>query len=261
MSRVLTDRGRPGVRVRRRIRDGHVEALKTVVPHLNDGGTAEAPSTLGGPPGRGPERLRNKLAAKGLGRQRAGNRWATRLWYPVRSRRISVSTLNGIGTRFLGNSDPLPDGSYIATEWLCFVMPIVPLRSCRIWPESRGGFFAPTFRFKAAPVPLRRSQVIPLYAVYGLLGCAVLGARIALHDPGPFDVSFRPSSDDVGASLEVKCGSQSGSGVIVEIKQVPKDAYCVVKGIGGARGPRYADVKIWAAGRHTCFANGSYGCD
>jgi len=42
------------------------------------------------------------------------------------------STFNGIGTRYIGWYDPLPDGSYITTKWLVLFLPIIPLESYRV---------------------------------------------------------------------------------------------------------------------------------
>ncbi len=43
------------------------------------------------------------------------------------------STLNGIGTKFYGQRDFSPDGSYITTEWFVFIyIPLIPLKSLRV---------------------------------------------------------------------------------------------------------------------------------
>ncbi len=76
--------------------------------------------------------------------------------------------------------------------------------------------------------------------------------------PGPFDVSFKPADGDV-TSLEVRCGSESGSGVIVDLNQVPKGTACKVTGLGGAA-PLQTLVTISAARTYTCFAGGTRAC-
>ena len=44
-----------------------------------------------------------------------------------------MSTINGIGTKFLGECEHHADGSYIATRWFTFVyLPVIPLYSARI---------------------------------------------------------------------------------------------------------------------------------
>ncbi len=80
----------------------------------------------------------------------------------------------------------------------------------------------------------------------------------APEEPGPFDVSFKPAEGDI-TSLEVRCSSQSGSGMIVELNGVPKATSCKITGIGGAA-PLQTLVTINAARSYTCFANGSRSC-
>ncbi len=80
----------------------------------------------------------------------------------------------------------------------------------------------------------------------------------APEEPGPFNVSFRPAEGDI-TSLEVRCSSQSGSGLIVELNQVPKATSCKITGLGGAA-PLQTLVTVNAARSYTCFANGSRSC-
>jgi hypothetical protein len=48
-------------------------------------------------------------------------------------------TFNGFGTKFYGEGDLRPDGSFITTEWITAAyIPIVPLRSVRMAPTNRG---------------------------------------------------------------------------------------------------------------------------
>lgn len=45
----------------------------------------------------------------------------------------SCSSFNGIGTKFLGASDRLPDGSFVTTQWFTFIeLPLFPIRSDRV---------------------------------------------------------------------------------------------------------------------------------
>ncbi len=44
-----------------------------------------------------------------------------------------ASSFNGTGTRFYGEREYWPDGSYITTQWVSFVyIPLLPLRSLRL---------------------------------------------------------------------------------------------------------------------------------
>lgn len=48
-------------------------------------------------------------------------------------------TFNGFGTKFYGEADLRPDGSFITTEWITAAyLPIVPLRSFRLAPAGGG---------------------------------------------------------------------------------------------------------------------------
>jgi hypothetical protein len=43
-------------------------------------------------------------------------------------------TFNMIGTQYCGRTESRPDGSYITTEWITVVVPIIPLKSLRLRP-------------------------------------------------------------------------------------------------------------------------------
>ena len=87
---------------------------------------------------------------------------------------------------------------------------------------------------------------------------AVVAPAPALDDPGPFDVSFKPAEGGV-SSLEVRCAAQSGSGMIIELNQVPKGTSCKITGLGGAA-PLQTLVTVNSARSYSCFANGSRSC-
>lgn len=54
----------------------------------------------------------------------------------------TLYTLNGIGTTMYGRRDPQPDGSYVATVFLCLVfIPLIPLSSYRVLPQGQGWLF------------------------------------------------------------------------------------------------------------------------
>jgi hypothetical protein len=81
-----------------------------------------------------------------------------------------MSTINGIGTTYIGQADVKKDGSYITTKWLSFVIPIVPLGSMRVWPQSQTTRYIPVFyttsEFEVKRVPLHISHIIQVYAIY-----------------------------------------------------------------------------------------------
>ena len=81
-----------------------------------------------------------------------------------------MSSINGIGTTYIGHADVKMDGSYITTKWLSIVFPIVPLGSMRVWPQSQTTRYLPVFyttsQFEVKRAPLHVSHVIQVYAVY-----------------------------------------------------------------------------------------------
>lgn len=80
-----------------------------------------------------------------------------------------MSTVNGIGTRFFGRAEPRRDGSYLATQWFCLVIPLIPLGSFRLWPEGQashglGTYSSSAFRIK--PQGLYLPHVGKMYGLY-----------------------------------------------------------------------------------------------
>ena len=85
-------------------------------------------------------------------------------------------SINGIGTRFYGGSDPRPDHSVITTEWFAvFFIPIIPLRSFRVIRETAGDRFF-LFSYSASykileRLPIVWTQVLKTYLFF-VLCCA-----------------------------------------------------------------------------------------
>jgi hypothetical protein len=51
---------------------------------------------------------------------------------------IMASSVNGVGTRFIGERDFRPDGSYITTNFFCILyVPIFPIHSLRVIPDPK----------------------------------------------------------------------------------------------------------------------------
>jgi len=88
-----------------------------------------------------------------------------------------MSSINGIGSTYIGCSDVGRDGSYVTTKWVIFILPIVPLRSFRVLPTSHInlGFYASS-EFQAQPVPLYWPHVIWMYATYLVAALFILVA-------------------------------------------------------------------------------------
>jgi len=93
-----------------------------------------------------------------------------------------MSTINGFGTRYLGQSALQSDGSYITTKWMCFVFPAIPLGSYRVWPKSNKSHLLGMYSsstFQASPAPLHWPHVFKLYGIYfALYLLIVIGDRI-----------------------------------------------------------------------------------
>lgn len=80
-----------------------------------------------------------------------------------------MSTINGFGTSLIGCSEVQRDGSYIATRWFCLVLPVIPLGSFRIWPESssrRLGGMVSTSSFRAKSVGIYLPHLLKWYGMY-----------------------------------------------------------------------------------------------
>jgi len=86
-----------------------------------------------------------------------------------------MSSINGFGSTYIGCSDIGRDGSYVITEWMIILIPIVPLRSFRVLPTSHTnlGFYSSS-KFQAQRVPLYWPHVL-----VNLFFCAILWDRPA----------------------------------------------------------------------------------
>src|SRR5208283_510151 len=47
------------------------------------------------------------------------------------------ATYNGMGTNFWGCTAPLSDGSYVTTEWVTLMIPMIPIKSFRVRPVGK----------------------------------------------------------------------------------------------------------------------------
>lgn len=84
------------------------------------------------------------------------------------------STINGFGTKYYGEADHRPDGSFIATEWITAAyIPLIPLRSFRLVRSGNpyeNDFGHATFGVLEA-LPIFWSQVLRVYVF--LLGAGI----------------------------------------------------------------------------------------
>lgn len=91
-----------------------------------------------------------------------------------------MSSIWGTGTMFYGDTDPHPrERSYVTTEWITiFFIPILPLRSYRIWTlaeDTEYSWFPPgitqTMEYEKVRVKFQWRQVMKTF-LWGLLGWA-----------------------------------------------------------------------------------------
>lgn len=78
-----------------------------------------------------------------------------------------MSSINGIGTTFIGCDQVRSDGSYITTEWVIVILPIAPTRSLRVWPLGHTNRLVySSTEYEAQRVPLHWPQVAWMYGTY-----------------------------------------------------------------------------------------------
>lgn len=79
-----------------------------------------------------------------------------------------MSTINGIGSTFVGCSDVGTDGSYVTTKWFSLLIPVVPLGSYRVLPVSSTSIpmLYSSTKFMSQSVPLHWPHVLKMYATY-----------------------------------------------------------------------------------------------
>ena len=91
-------------------------------------------------------------------------------------------SLNGIGIRYIGQSDHHADGSYVTTEWFSFLyVPIVPFASFRLIhvreKDVDWGFYSKTHYRIIDRLPLRWGLVARVYLFsvsYGAWLCSLV---------------------------------------------------------------------------------------
>jgi len=80
-----------------------------------------------------------------------------------------MSTINGIGTAYLGRANSARDGSFITTKWITVVLPLIPLGSYRIWPQTHNSYLMGMYsssQFSAKRVPLHWPHIFKFYGMY-----------------------------------------------------------------------------------------------
>ncbi|MFG5775792.1 hypothetical protein ACFIQF_01840 [Comamonas sp. J-3] len=91
-----------------------------------------------------------------------------------------MSSINGIGTRYIGHAEQRRDGSFITTKWLCIGFPLVPLGSYRIFPESRSSHALGMYTrstFSATPDGLYLPHLFQVYRWYAAFALVLFVAE------------------------------------------------------------------------------------
>jgi hypothetical protein len=86
-------------------------------------------------------------------------------------------TFNGCGTRYYGNRDTGPDGSFVTTEWITFVyLPLFPIRSMRVLPQGKGTnvMVYASQGYLTGKVPLSWVQVRNVYLIIAPILAVIL---------------------------------------------------------------------------------------
>lgn len=90
----------------------------------------------------------------------------SRLWLDPVAKPPTMYTVNGIGTKLYGQSQPAADGTHIATLWIVLLfIPIWPLGSYLVAPaEGRGWYFLAKAPFSPLALGVRRFALVVLIA-------------------------------------------------------------------------------------------------
>ena len=98
----------------------------------------------------------------------------------------NFSQINGMGSRFIGRSDPGPDGSYLTTEWFCALwLPIIPICNYRLLNAKAGR--EPPGLFGSVPFtiqgkgPVRLKDVVRGYSQTAVAGVAIAAIVLVLR--------------------------------------------------------------------------------
>ena len=87
------------------------------------------------------------------------------------------SSVNGFGTKYYGQRDFRPDGSYVTTNFFCLAFfPIIPLHSVRVIPDPKNSW-VPFSKNYYAILEKRWPNPIQVLSIY-LWAAAAAGMRI-----------------------------------------------------------------------------------
>lgn len=92
-------------------------------------------------------------------------------------------TLNGIGTRYYGETDRMSDGSYVTTAWfVLFFVPLLPYASYRVWGTGGGTnwILYSSLKYNGYMVPLNWKQVGSVYLKTVLILAAIFAGALTL---------------------------------------------------------------------------------
>lgn len=104
-------------------------------------------------------------------------------------------TLNGFGTKFYGEADVRPDGSFVTTEWItALYVPLIPLRSFR-FVRVRGGVNVVVFHSQSYAILEKLPVCWPQVGrVYAFVFCTALWWSLGGFCLGKFKVLDGPNA-------------------------------------------------------------------
>jgi hypothetical protein len=93
-------------------------------------------------------------------------------------------TLNLIGTHFWGRAEPHQDGSYITTEWITILIPLIPIKSFRLRPTNSSNSSSQEYEVFQKFTSVYTKQVQHVYKVVAMFLVAFVIALYLLIDIG-----------------------------------------------------------------------------
>ncbi len=94
------------------------------------------------------------------------------------------TTLNMIGTHYWGRTEPHLDGSYITTEWLTLLIPIIPMKSMRLRSLGKSSMNSEKFEVLEEFASLYAKQVRHVYKGVAIFLLAFAIALVLLINIG-----------------------------------------------------------------------------
>jgi|WetSurMetagenome_2_1015567.scaffolds.fasta_scaffold17999_3 hypothetical protein len=78
-----------------------------------------------------------------------------------------MSTINGIGTKLLRESEIDNEGPYIATNWFVIgLIPLIPIATYKVYEENSDGYIlSTTTKYKVARTAMNFKRILPILSI------------------------------------------------------------------------------------------------